>query len=148
MIEVHRFLADHCCQNVLAAIEKPDRSRSETMRMLHEAHAACYHIEHVGSTANLARCEWLLSRAYHAAAVGERALTHAERALDLSDHPDVDDMTRALCLDACARAHRLLGRPVDADYCRQEALLMAARIPDENDRRDIIEEIQSCRRAM
>lgn len=143
LIEVHRFVADACCESVWRTIKDEGRTRSDTVRMLHEAHAACYHIAQVGTTGHVARCEWLLSRAYASANVGERALFHAERALELSEHPDVDDATRALCLDACAKAHDILGHPVDADYCRQESLLAAGRIANEEDRRNVVETIHS-----
>ncbi len=143
MIEMHRQLAISCCEAACALMEKEARSRAETIEMLHDAHAACYHIGQAGGGEYAARCEWLLARAYVAAQMGNAALMHAERALELARAADADAQTRALCLEACARAHAALGRPVDADYCKQEAVLELARIDDEKLRAQVMAEIGS-----
>ncbi len=143
LIDIHRILANNCCEAAWVLLEMKNRTRSETIEMLHEAHAACYHIERVGEPTHIARCEWLLSRAYAAAGMGVPSLLHAERALEIGQSSGVDGATRAMCLEACARAHIVLGQPVDASYCKQEALLALQVIADEKERERIKKEIHA-----
>lgn len=65
-------------------LENPARSLEQQERMIHAAHGACFHWLQVGDLLNHLRAQCLLATTYAAAGLGEAAVRHAERCLQLS----------------------------------------------------------------
>ena len=69
---------------------------------IHAVHASCYHWMQVGTVANHARAEFAVASVYAAAGIGEAALRHARRSLELAKaNPDqMEDWDYAFAYDA------------------------------------------------
>lgn len=113
--------------------ELPDPVRQE---LLYAAYASTYHWIQAGNTANRARGEHLISRVAVALGYHHRAVTHANRCLELVEaNPDVtEDWDLAFAHEAVARAAAANGRSEDAEHHRRLAVELTARIGDDGDR--------------
>ena len=104
-------------------MEKGDRTPAENDESLCTAgtrwHAAWLQ---VGTQANRARSEWQCSRVYTVLGLGERALRHARRCLELveSAPEEMDDWDLAAASEALARAFATAG---DGDEARRHVEL-------------------------
>jgi tetratricopeptide (TPR) repeat protein len=65
-------------------VEADSRSPEDTERMIHAAHASCWHWLQAGTLLNHLRAQCLISTAYAAAGYAEAALRYAEKCLSLS----------------------------------------------------------------
>ena len=103
---------------------------------IHAAHASCYHWMQVGTVANHARGEFAVASVYAAAGLGEAALRHARRCLDLiEENPDqVEDWDYAFAWDALARAYAASGEEGMAREAMARARSAGDSIADEEDR--------------
>ncbi len=103
---------------------------------IHAVHASCYHWMQVGTAANHARGEFAVASVYAAAGLGEAALRHAQRCLELVEaHPEaIEDWDRAFAFDALARAYAAGGDLNAASEARSRARVAGDAIADEEDR--------------
>lgn len=90
-------------------IDKHDRDEEETLKMIHMAHASRYLWGEVGSFREWTRGEWLISRVYAIAEMGEAALYHGKYALKYSIQGKVGALDDAFAFEAVARAYSVLG---------------------------------------
>lgn len=113
-------------------LEKKKRSLDEEERMIHAAHASLYHWLQVGSEVNHQRGEYMLARAYTAAALGEDALRHARRCVQLTqEHQDkLEDFDVAFAYECLARAHACAGNQAEARVFFAEARKAGEQIQD------------------
>lgn len=97
-------------------LEKPGRTPAENERMIHAAHASCYHWLQVGTGLNHQRGEWLIARVYTVLGHAEPALWHANRCLELTDEyaEQMHDFDRAFAYEGAARANALAGNQGEA----------------------------------
>src|SRR6266508_2273527 len=79
--EQRRRLAVDLFNHVWTLLERPERTPEQDDEMIHAAHASRHHWSEVGTTANLARGEWQVSRVYATLGRAEPALFHASRCL-------------------------------------------------------------------
>lgn len=131
----HKWFAIECNNAAWTALEAASRSLEESERMIHQAHAACYHWLQVGTVLHHARAQNLLANAYAAVGRGEPALHHARRALELlkAAGGSAADWDWAFAHDALARAHAAAG-DVSAAAFRAEARAAGDRIADPEDK--------------
>ena len=103
---------------------------------IHAVHASCYHWMQVGTVANHARGEFAVASVYAASGLGEAALRHARRCLDLIEaNADVmEDWDRAFGYDALARAYAADGDVAAAREARGQAQSAGEAIADEEDK--------------
>jgi len=103
---------------------------------IHAVHASCYHWMQVGTVANHARGEFAVASVYAAAGLGEAALRHARRSLDLIErNPDeVEDWDKAFAIDSLARAYAAAGDTEAAREAKGRAQAAGEAILDEEDR--------------
>ena len=106
-LEHHKQLGAKLNSLVWELLEKPDRLPEDNERMLHAAHASCYHWLEVGAPANHARGEWLISRVYAVLNKPEPALHLARRCLELCEEHGIGDFDIAYAYEAMARAYSL-----------------------------------------
>jgi hypothetical protein len=141
--DLHRFFGVELNNATWDLIERltPASSLEEQERMLYGAYASCYHWMRVGTAANRARGEHLISRAALAAGMPGLARRHAERCLQLCrEHPDVvEDWDVAFAHEALARALAAGGELDGAAVERRLATELAAAVEDEEDRRALEE---------
>lgn len=110
-------------------------SEEEAERLLYSAYASTYHWMQVGTVANRARGEHLISRTALHVGRHDLALHHADRCLTLVEtHPgEVEDWDLAFALEALARARAAAGDPA-APSTLERALQVAAEVRDPADR--------------
>jgi hypothetical protein len=125
-------------------MELPSRTPEQTDAMIHAAHASRYHWGRVGTGVNVARGEWLCSRAYAILGRAEPALWHAHRSLDLLKEAEgAEDWDMAAAYEALARACTLSGAKQAATGWLARAREATAAISDPEDRRHMEEELAS-----
>lgn len=103
---------------------------------IHAVHASCYHWMQVGTVANHARGEFAVASVYAAAGLGEAALRHARRCLELIEgNPDeVEDWDKAFAYDSLARSYAAGGDTAAARETRKQAQAAGEAIADDEDR--------------
>jgi len=114
--EAHQHFARTLNVQVWELLEKPERSPSEDERMIHTAHASCYHWLQVGTGLHHQRGEWLIAHVYTELELVEPALRHAARCLTLTDEfaDLMQDFDRAYAYETVARANALAGNRAQA----------------------------------
>ncbi len=141
--QAHKQFAVDLFNQTWDLIEKQERSQGEIDRMIHAAHASCYHWEVVGTGVNLARGEWLISRVYALLDRAEPGLYHAGRCLQITLENGLKDFDLAFAYEAMARAASLNGdktRKAKFNTLAEEA---AAQIKDPGDRQYFLSELQT-----
>lgn len=114
--EPHRHFAVTLNGKVWELLEKPHRSRDDDEAMVHAAHASCFHWLQTGTQVHHQRAEWLIARVYCSLGIGESALRHAQRCLELTrEHPDaMSDFDVAYAYEGMARANAVAGNKDEA----------------------------------
>jgi DNA-binding transcriptional MerR regulator len=125
-------------------LEKADRTPAETDEMIHRAHASRWHWARVGADVNLARGEWLCSRAYATLGRGEPALWHARRCVEINEALPAEareswDLPAAY--EAMARASLVAGDSASGALWKAKATTALADISDADDRMPIEQDL-------
>lgn len=107
----HRWLAVELNNTAWDLLDKPDRTRDETERMIHAAHASVHHWLAAGNALNHLRGMVLLANVYAGAKLGEMGVRYAERALQLSEQCGETStiFDRATAHACAARAYHVSG---------------------------------------
>ncbi len=138
--EQRRALAVSLFNHVWTLLERGERTADEDDAMIHAAHASRHHWSEAGTTVNLARGEWQISRVYATLARAEPALFHARRCLDYVERaPEAEDWDLPFAYEALARAHGVAGEWDEAERCERRARELAEEIADEEDRDLLLE---------
>jgi hypothetical protein len=144
--EQRRGLAVELFNHVWTLLVLPERTPEQDDEMIHAAHASRYHWGQIGTTANIARGEWQVSRVYTVLGRPEPALYHAHRCLayleagdDAADGIEAWDLPFAY--EALARAHAIAGDV--GESLRYETLAREAGegITDDEDRDHLLSEL-------
>ena len=132
----HRWFGIELNNRTMDALEAGEVTPQTAESHIHAAHASCHHWMQVGTTANHGRGEFAVASVYAAAGLGEAALRHARRYLELVEaHPEeMADWDAAFAYDALARAHAASGEVDSARQARQQAKAAGEAIADEDDR--------------
>jgi hypothetical protein len=143
--ETHRRLAVDLYNHAWRLLEQHRRSPAEDDELVHAAHASRWHWGRVGTTANLARGEWLCARVYATLGHPEPALRHAGRCLDLVEvgGEGFEGWDRAAALEAVARARLEAGDLPGARDAFARATDALTAITDPDDRAQIAAELDA-----
>jgi hypothetical protein len=98
--------------------------------MIHAAHASRYHWGEIGTSLEVERGEWQISRVYSILGRSEPALFHAQRCLSICTENEIGDFDIAFAYEAMARALSVAG-----DKAECEKHLQLARRARENIRK-------------
>jgi hypothetical protein len=134
--KAHRWFAVEFNNLAWDLYESVARTESDTERMIHAAHAACFHWFEVGIDVNRMRALCLLASAYAAAGLGELAVRYARQCVTLSDRLG-DEQTkfdRATALGCAYLSYRVAGDARAAEQFYRSANEAAAALPDEDER--------------
>jgi len=115
----HEALAKTIHGEVWRLLEKPDRSPADDERMVHAAHASCYHWLLAGTPMHHQRGEWLIARVSTVLGHREAAERHTRRCLSLTEaHRDLmQDFDLGFAHELAARTAALVGdRPRAMDF--------------------------------
>lgn len=124
-------------------IEKKDRSREEDLEMIHTAHTSRLHWGMAGKPLNCARGEWQISRVYSLLKMGESALLHGERSLELCLQNNFGDFDLAFAYEAVARAYMVKGEEAKMEEYFSLASKSADNIAKKDDKEYFISELNS-----
>ena len=136
MESAHRWFGIELNNRTMDALEAGVVTPETAESHIHAAHASCHHWMQVGTAANHGRGEFAVASVYAAAGLGEAALRHAGRYLELIEsHPEeMEDWDRAFAFDALARAHAAGGDVDAAREARDRARAAGEAIADKGDR--------------
>ena len=134
--DVHLALARALSGEVWSLLGKPKRTTDDDYRMIHAAHASCYHWLHAGSELQQQRGEWLIARVYAVLNAAGAAMRHALRCHTLTENHDdlMRDFDRAYAYEALARAHAVAYNAPKAAEFKQLALSAGKAIARPQDR--------------
>ncbi|MFT5470285.1 MAG: hypothetical protein ACI8UO_005412 [Verrucomicrobiales bacterium] len=135
--KAHKWFAIECNNQAWDLLESTERTSKENERLIHTAHASCFHWLNAGKAIHHARAESLVANAHSAAGSGESALRHAKRCLELIEaKPEgVADWDLAFALDGLARASAAAGDETAAAENRKKAREAGDAIADAEDRK-------------
>jgi hypothetical protein len=136
-------LAKDLFNAVWTLLEREDRSPADDVSMIHLVHASCYHWSRVGTVVNEVRGEWQCSRVYSVLRLGESALYHARRALQVCEANGIGDFDLAFCYEALARAHAVTADWDQVQHWMQLAKAAAANIAEADDRELLTSDLET-----
>ena len=137
----HQFSVEaHKATDVLySSNPSPEEIRS----LLELAHVAHWHWEKQEDKKpqNVSVSYWLLSRAYSANNMGDRALHYAELALQTIENEGLLPSFYGYCNEALARAHRLLGNGEMTEKHLRIAYQIAETVPNDHAKSYLLDQI-------
>lgn len=113
--EAHKKFAVECFNLTWNLLGKKDRTVEEVDKMIHTAHASCYHWDEIGTPLEFERGEWQISRVYSVLGRGEPALYHAKRCLEICRKNNIGDFDIAFSYEAMARAYSIAGNKTECE---------------------------------
>jgi hypothetical protein len=139
----HRQLAVDLFNHVWTLLEKPERTPEDDDEMIHAAHASRHHWSEAGTSANLARGEWQVSRVYATLGRAEPALYHASRCLSYCESkPDeLEEWDLPYAYEALARASSIAGNAEESKRFAARAREFGEQIKDDDDREHLYGEL-------
>ena len=134
--KAHRWFGMDLNNSTMDALDAGLVTPASCEPYIHAAHASCYHWMQVGTVANHARGEFAVASVYAAAGLGEAALRHARRYLELIEaNPELmADWDYAFAYDALSRAYTAAGETDAARHAKGQAQVAGNAIVDEEDR--------------
>jgi hypothetical protein len=135
-IEIHRALGKSTHGQVWGLLEKTDRKPDDDYLMQHAAHASLYHWLQAGTGVHAQRGEWLVAHVYTVLGLGETALRHAQRCVDLTGWHKTEmlDFDLAYAYEGLARAYALLGDRQESTKYKAKARQLGDQIADPEDK--------------
>lgn len=141
--EWHRKQAVENFNKTWDLIEKKERTKEEDFEMIHTAHASRFHWGLAGTPLNNARGEWQISRVYSLLKMGDSALLHGERSLELCLQNNFGDFDLAFAYESVARAYMVKGEEAKMEEYFSLASKFAENIAKKDDKEYFISELNS-----
>lgn len=138
----HRELAEELFSQVLALLERTDRTCAENDRMIHAAHASRFHYDFGGNPLNWGLGEWQCSRVHTALGQADAALYHGWRYLEIAESYGLGPFHFAYAHTALASAFALR-KPEESKRHLQLARDMATHATEEEERNLLASEIEA-----
>lgn len=88
---------------------KKERTHEDNEKMIHAAHASCYHWGEIGEPINLQRGEWMISHVYAILNRPEATLYHARECMELTEKHKFVDFDLAYAYETMTRAYAAAG---------------------------------------
>lgn len=136
--KAHRWFAIELNNTTWDLLDSPDDlSPDDKERLIHQAHASVYHWMHAGNVANRARGENLVAYAYAHIGIGEAAVRHARRCVELveANSGETEDWDLAFAYDCLARATAANGDLEAAKSFKQRARELGDLIAGEEEKK-------------
>lgn len=102
--DAHRYFAVACNNATWDLLEKDDRTGEQTIEMMHQAHASCWHWSRVGEPVNLVRGHYLVAKAAFAAGLRETGAHWARICWDETERLGLTSWDYAFGCEIIARA--------------------------------------------
>ena len=143
----HRETAVKCFNKTWDYLEKKDRSRTDDIEMLLQAHSSLYHWNLVGTLKNKVIGEWQVSRVYVDLKQPELALLFAKSALALCEENKLIYL-RVSAYEGMARAYGIGGDRKRASEYLGKARKELGIVKDKEDRKIFGEQITETERLI
>ncbi len=130
-------------EKVYDLIEKVSLTRDEEFQLVQLVHTSNFYWSQFGDKKDIARSEWLISRSYAKLEMGESALFHAVRTVEICKMNDIDGYELAFAFEAVTRAYHIIEMPEKVSEYREFAMSAAMRIENEKEKQYTITEIAS-----
>ncbi len=141
--ECHKKFAIELNNLVWDLLGKTDRTKEEDERMIHAAHASCYHWGEIGEPINLQRGEWMISHVYAILNRQEPALYHAKECMELTEKHKFVDFDLAYAYEAMARAYAATGEKSECEKYMGLAKEAGEKIEGEENKKIFIGDFKS-----
>jgi hypothetical protein len=141
--EFHRHCAKDLFNHVWTLLEMAERPPALDDEMIHAAHASRCHWAVIGTSVNLARGEWQISRVYAVLNRPEPAMYHARRCLEICEAEAIGGFDLGAAHEAVARACALVGEREEAGRHVAIAQQLAEQITAVADRRILLDDLKS-----
>ena len=141
----HRKVGADLFNYTWSLLDRKRRTKGEDDELLHAAHASRYHWGHAGTALNLSIAEWQISRVYSVLGRAEPALHHARRSLAIARRGRLGRFYLAYAYEALARASAVAGDRRTCARWTNEARRLGARVRDRDDRRMLLEDLDTIR---
>lgn len=143
--ECHRKSAVDLFNLVWSLLDKKERTIAENDKMIHAAHASRFHWGEIGTSVEIERGEWQISRVYSILNRPKSALYHATRCVEICKENDIGDFDIAFAYEAMARASAVAGKNSDCEKYIQLAKEAGEHIKDKEDKDYFFSELETIR---
>ena len=128
----NRFFSAACFNRTWDLLDKKDRSAAETEAMIHTAHASLWHWLERPDVTHEKRSigDWLLSRVYAEAGMGDRALHYGGLSVEEAESGELEPFYLGYAFEAIARAYLVQGHGHEASSWKARAQAEAAKVID------------------
>ena len=133
--ECHKNFAIQLNNLVWKLLQKESRTAEDVDKMVHAAHASCFHWGEIGEPINRQRGEWLISHVYAVLNRPHPALFHARMCLELTEKHKFVDFDLAFAYEAMARALAASGNEPEGKKYRAKAQEAGDKIKNEEDKK-------------
>lgn len=140
--KLHKKLAIDNFNKTWDLIDLNNRTKEQDIEMIHTAHASLFHWMQIGTPLNFARGEWQVSRVYNLLGMGESALLHGHKSLDLCLANNIEDFDLAFGYETVARAYKNLGDTDNQKLYYNKALAASENIAKKDDKDYTLSEIK------
>ncbi|MFW5891702.1 MAG: hypothetical protein ACOCUI_05735 [bacterium] len=141
--DFHKNQAINLFNHTWDIIDKKDRTKEESLEMIHSSHTSLYHWFKIGDDSNLFIGEWLISRVYCEANMPESAIYHSKISKEICDKNDFKGFNLAYSYEGLARAYALSGDKDKALNYKKLAEEEAENIDVEENRKALLSDLES-----
>jgi hypothetical protein len=141
--ECHKKFAVDLFNLVWSLLGKKDRTKQEDDKMAHAAHASRFHWGVIGTSLEIERGEWQISRVFSVLHRPESALYHAKRCLEICTENNIGDFDIAFAYEAMARANASSGNKSEFEKYIQLAKEAGQKIKQKEDKDFFFSDLES-----
>ncbi len=143
MEQIHKYFAINLFNGTWDLLDKSDRTPEHDLEMIHSAHTSLYHWMQVGGAKQIYTGEWQISRVYATLKMGESALKHGQRALQICENNDLSGFDKAFAFEAIARAYSVIKNNSKAEEFINKAKAEAELITEPSDKEYLLNDLKS-----
>jgi len=143
LLEAQEKLAKSIYNGLWELLEKEDRTPSEDEDLLLGAYSSLYYWKQVGTTVNLQRGYWMISRVHLTLENKDDALAWALKCLALTEKntEKMEDFDLAFAQESLARAYALAGDLERAKNHYRQAVALGEKIQDPEDKKVFVNDL-------
>ncbi|HLG27964.1 MAG TPA: hypothetical protein VI423_09285 [Paenisporosarcina sp.] len=141
--DIHRKWAIQLFNETWDLIDMKDRTRDDDSQMLEKAYASLYYWRQVGTTLNLVRGYWQVSRVHAILGQGDAAYFYGISGVELCEAEGFGDFDIAFAYESVARAEKCRGNFESMDSWFERGQAAAENIVKEQDKKYFLSELVS-----
>lgn len=142
LLKFHKDLAVNLFNKTWDFIDLKNRTNEQNIEMIHTAHTSLFHWMQIGQPINYARGEWQISRVYNLLNMGESALLHGLRSIDICLKNNIGDYDLAFGYETVSRAYKQLEDTTNQNLYYEKALKATESISKKENKDYTLKEIE------